>query len=415
MNKKKMSTVWVLMFIMMIFAGCGSSKAVNAEEVYLDENEMVSENETDYSADFSGDNAKNLDAPIDLSSDVSENDIEDISNNNPESDGEVSENDILINNIDEASEDDSSDVSADEVASMEVSWDDIEACAEPATKYVTSDKLNVRKGPDKAFDLVGVLVMNTEVHIIGKSKTTPWVEIMFNNEKAFIHSDYLGDSMVNMEELLAKAKEEEEAKALEQAQLAEAQRLAEAARLAEEARKAEEAAKAAELAARQPVIKNPAKTLFIGDSRTCQMRDASGSGKCTWLCEYGSKYDWFESTAIPAADTMVGKGTRVVICMGVNDPDNCGSYAALVNQKAADWNARGAVVYYVSVNPVEPPYDFKTDSIEAFNSSMPGRLSGVRWIDTASQIKKGGYVFVDGIHFDSKSSANIYAMIMNSL
>ena len=43
--------------------------------------------------------------------------------------------------------------------------------------------------------------------------------------------------------------------------------------------------------------------------------------------------------------------------MGVNDPGNYNQYAALTNQRAAQWAARGATTYFVSVNPVwENPY-----------------------------------------------------------
>ena len=202
----------------------------------------------------------------------------------------------------------------------------------------------------------------------------------------------------------------------------EAARAAEAAKAAEDAAKQQEAAQAAQTQttpqpnpAPQPEVPAPAGILFIGDSRTCQMQSATGGANCSWICEYGQKYEWFETKAIPEADKIVGQGTKVVICMGVNDPDHCNSYASLVNRKAGDWNARGAQVYFVSLNPCAQPYEDKNPQIDAFNSTMPGLLSGVKWIDTASTVKQGGYVLVDGIHYDAMGNLNIFNLICGNL
>ncbi|MBP1585561.1 MAG: SGNH/GDSL hydrolase family protein, partial [Lachnospiraceae bacterium] len=154
---------------------------------------------------------------------------------------------------------------------------------------------------------------------------------------------------------------------------------------------------------------------FIGDSRTCQMRAATGGGKCGWICEYATGYDWFADTAIPQADPLIGNGTKVVICMGVNDPGSLNSYANKVNEKAAEWVNRGAKVYYVSINPVDHPYEDKTPNIDSFNTQMPGLLANVKWIDTASVIKQGGFVLEDGIHYDAAGNVSIYNMIIRSL
>ena len=158
-----------------------------------------------------------------------------------------------------------------------------------------------------------------------------------------------------------------------------------------------------------------ADALFIGDSRTCQMQASTGGGKCKWICEYGSKYDWFSGTAVPAADAMIGSGTKVVICMGINDPENYDSYISLVNGKAIDWTGRGAKVYYVSLNPVDSPYDFKNYAIDVFNSEVPSRLGNVKWIDTASALKQSGYTLEDGIHYDTATNIKIYNLICGSL
>lgn len=284
---------------------------------------------------------------------------------------------------------------------------DIQPYDTPATLYA-QQKVNIRKGPSTDFDVLGMLNLNDAVSVVGESKSSPWKEIQYQDGTAFVHGGYLLAEPVDLEALRA---QQEAARAA-----------AEAAKAAEDAAKQQEAAQAAQAQtipqpnpAPQPEVPAPAGILFIGDSRTCQMQSATGGANCSWICEYGTSYDWFEQTAVPKADQLIGQGTKVVICMGVNDPNHLNSYASLVNRKAGDWNARGATVYYVSLNPVAQPYEDKTPQIDSFNASMPGMLSGVRWIDTASTIKQGGYLLVDGIHYDAMGNLNIFNLICGNL
>ena len=266
-----------------------------------------------------------------------------------------------------------------------INRDDINTLDAPKTMYVQKS-LNIRKGPGTEFDVVGHVALNDEVSVVGESKSTPWKEITYKNETAFVHGDYLGTDKV---EVVA----------------------------APQPAQADNANATAQAVQPAPVVqaKSMPGVLFIGDSRTCQMRSATGGAGCGWICEYATSYDWFAETAIPQADPMIGKGTKVVICMGVNDPRNYNSYATLVNQKAGEWNARGAKVYYVSVNPVCAPYEDKTMAIDEFNANMPSLLSGVYWIDTASVVKQGGYVLEDGIHYDTAGNVNIFNLICGCL
>ena len=259
---------------------------------------------------------------------------------------------------------------------------------------------NVRKGPDKKYEKVDNLGINTPVQVIGQYENG-WYLIINKDKNAFMSKDLLGENEIDLEALKA----QQEAAASAAAQVATAQPAGQPA-----------APSGQQPAAPAPVsVTAPAGVLFIGDSRTCQMQAATGGGGCTWICEYAQDYNWFANTAVPKADPMVGKGTKVVICMGVNDPGSINSYASLTNQKAAEWVARGAKVYYVSLNPVDHPYEDKIPLIDSFNATMPGLLAGVRWIDTASVIKQGGFVLEDGIHYDTAGNISIYNMIIRSL
>lgn len=309
-------------------------------------------------------------------------------------------------NSSEDNQNPSEDNDKEEEKGPQIDRQDIQSYDTPATLYA-QQKVNIRKGPSTDFDVLGILNLNDAVSVVGESKSSPWKEIQYQDGTAFVHGGYLLAEPVDLEALRAQQ---------------EAARAAEAAKAAEDAAKQQEAAQAAQTQttpqpnpAPQPEVPAPAGILFIGDSRTCQMQSATGGANCSWICEYGTSYDWFEQTAVPKADQLIGQGTKVVICMGVNDPNHLNSYASLVNRKAGDWNARGATVYYVSLNPVAQPYEDKTPQIDSFNASMPGMLSGVRWIDTASTIKQGGYLLVDGIHYDAMGNLNIFNLICGNL
>ena len=145
------------------------------------------------------------------------------------------------------------------------------------------------------------------------------------------------------------------------------------------------------------------------------MQEAVGGGGCSWICENSKEYTWFVEKAIPRFDEYVGNGTKVVINMGVNDPEHYRSYAEVVNAKAAEWAARGAKTYFVSVNPVwENPYTTQ-EQVDTFNANVPGMLSGVTWIDTSSWLTTNGYRLLDGLHYDEPTYVNIFNLIMGSL
>lgn len=286
------------------------------------------------------------------------------------------------------------DNTAEEADGVQIDWDDVEELEAPVAMYAQRG-VNVRKGPGTEYDKVGFLKLNDEISVIGQSKSNGWKEVKYKDEVAFVSGSFLGTEQVAVA----------------------AEPVAEAAAPAAPAQQPAEPAQPAAPAVAQTtkVASSSAGILFIGDSRTAQMRDATGGGKCGWVCAYSAKYSWFESEGVPQADPLIGPGTKVVICMGVNDPGSVYSYANLVNQKAAEWVGRGAKVYYVSVNPVDHPFEDKYEPIDNFNAIMPGQLSNVAWIDTASVIKQGGFVLEDGIHYDAAGNITIYNMILGCL
>lgn len=242
----------------------------------------------------------------------------------------------------------------------------VQAFAEPRTMYPTTG-LNIRTGPGTEYEIVGRLAFNEPISYTGMTDNG-WYQLAYGDKLCYVSGNYLSETK------------------LEPAP----------------------AAPSAGSTASGGVI-------IIGDSRCVQMQTAVGGGGCAWICQNSMGYKWFSETAVPQADPSVGKGTKVVVCMGVNDPGNVRNYAELVNAKAAEWAARGASVYYVSVNPVwENPY-VTQEQVDVFNSTMPGLLSGVTWIDTQSWMIENGYRIVDGLHYDDPTSINVFNLIMGSL
>ena len=251
---------------------------------------------------------------------------------------------------------------------------------EAKTLYATI-ALNFRRGPGTDYERAGSLSMADEILALGQADTG-WYFFMKNGEAVYASDAYLSETKP---ELPPPAPE-----ATAQAAPAPQQGPAQA-------------------------VAAPAGVIMVGDSRCVQMQEAVGGGGCSWICENSKEYTWFVEKALPRFDQYVGKGTKVVINMGVNDPEHYKDYVATVNAKAAEWAARGARTYFVSVNPVwENPYTAQED-VDTFNANVPGMLSGVTWIDTSSWLNANGYRLLDGLHYDAPTYVNIFNLIMGSL
>ena len=314
---------------------------------------------------------------------------------NLESTGTESETETVseTESVPETSEEET-EMTSQETTEEESTEDDIDANVKeisPAKKLYVQYKVNIRKGPGSSYERIGEFDVNDVIDAIGKSDDG-WYKFMYNDEPAYAYAEYFGENEVDLEARAAKEAEEAAAKEA-----------------------AKQAAQAAAANAPAVAVSAPAGVIMIGDSRCVQMRDATGGGGVSWVCENGKGYNWFMEKGLGRVDAMVGKGTKVVFCLGVNDPGNASNYVSLANQKAAEWAGRGAKTYFVSCNPVwANPYTTE-EQVTAFNSTVSGGLSGVTWIDTHSQIAAGGYKMVDGLHYDTDANVRIFNMIIGSL
>lgn len=258
----------------------------------------------------------------------------------------------------------------------------VTAFEQPKTMYATI-ALNVRRGPSTEYDVISHLSMAQAVEVTGQAETG-WYQFMVDGTPVYASNNFLTETKVEVP--------------------------------APAPAPAPAADPVAQTPAPAPTATTaPAGVIMVGDSRCVQMQAAVGGGGCSWVCENSKEYTWFSQTAIPKFDQYVGNGTKVVINMGVNDPEHYKDYVALINAKAAEWAGRGARTYLVSVNPVwENPY-VTQEQVDTFNANVPGMLAGVTWIDTSSWLNANGYRLLDGLHYDDPTYVNIFNLIMGSL
>ena len=172
----------------------------------------------------------------------------------------------------------------------------------------------------------------------------------------------------------------------------------------------------------QPVAEaQQAGVVFIGDSRMVTLRESVerklGFCPVTVVAKSGGRYEWFHDTGASQADKVIGSGTKVLINMGVNDLSNAKSYATDVNAWAAAWIARGATVYYASVNPVWTNIYGKTEEqVSLFNSTLKGLLiPQIVWLDSNTYLKQHGFSSNDGLHYLDDTNLLLYQYYLTML
>lgn len=162
-----------------------------------------------------------------------------------------------------------------------------------------------------------------------------------------------------------------------------------------------------------------ASYIFIGDSRTVGMAQYVNTNQHIWSAKVGAGLSWMKSDGVPAVEGKIESGSNVVILMGVNDCGNTSNekkYATYINEKAKAWVAKGANVYYVSVNPITRDSvsngSITNAKIETWNANMQADLSSdVTYIDTYNKLK-GELVATDGLHYTKRGCQLIYNAIL---
>lgn len=233
--------------------------------------------------------------------------------------------------------------------------------------------VNVRQGPSTDFERVGALKAGQEVKVTGEA-STGWYEIAYGEEKAYVSNKYLQNEPVPVQQPEAASSNN----------------------------------------AGVPATTN---VVLIGDSRTAEMKNCVGENSCVWIAEHSKGIKWFVSDAVPTADPYIGPGTKVIINLGANDPGKIDTYIYTINEVAADWTGRGAMVYYATVGPChENPYHTNDEAVN-FNAALQNGVSGVHWIDLYSYMVNNGFATRegDGFHYDTATYAGIYSYYMSCI
>ncbi len=222
----------------------------------------------------------------------------------------------------------------------------------PVTMY-TSDTVNVRNGAGKDYDKVGKLKWGTETTVYGETDNG-WYEVVYDDATAFIMGDYMVTELPSI------------------------------------------------------------PYLFVGDSRTVQMKMAVGSSDKAYIAQVGEGYCWFRDTALSEIPSYAGSGTTMIINFGVNDLGNAGKYISLINNNIDDWINAGITVYYAAVTPVGESASVSNAQIERFNARLQSELDPrIQWIDGYSYLMQTGFSTPDGLHYNSDTYRNLYSYYMS--
>ena len=282
----------------------------------------------------------------------------------------------------------------------------VEQFSAPRLMNVTKNAV-VRTLPDNnAARLASVTAGNT---VWGWGQTnTGWYFVQVGSQIGYVC--YEAAAYATQEQIAA-------AQAAQQAAVAQqaAQAQANAAAQAQAAQQAQIAA----AAANQPAV--AAGIVFIGDSRMVTLKDAVernlGSCAAAVVAKNGSRHEWLHDTGIPQADKIIGKGSRVIINMGVNDLSDADKYAKDVNYWAAVWSARGAQIYYASVNPVwANSYGMTEERVKLFNDRLKGQLiPQIIWLDSHDYLMGVGVHASDGVHYKDDTNLVLYQYYLSMI
>lgn len=162
---------------------------------------------------------------------------------------------------------------------------------------------------------------------------------------------------------------------------------------------------------------------FFGDDCGVGLEVAAGNDSTkAWHCERGKGLTWLKSQIDRYKGIAHSKKTAVVIAAGFNECSNtlkAKGYADYINQKADEFNGRGAVpFYYVNVTPVdEHKYGAALNSkIRAWNEYMRNNLNRkVVYVDAYSLVSKNLQTKNDGYHLTEDEYRIIYEQVVHTI
>ena len=101
----------------------------------------------------------------------------------------------------------------------------------------------------------------------------------------------------------------------------------------------------------------------------------------------------------------------------INDLSDADKYAKDVNYWAAVWSARGAQIYYASVNPVwANSYGMTEERVKLFNDRLKGQLiPQIIWLDSHDYLMGVGVHASDGVHYKDDTNLVLYQYYLSMI
>lgn len=164
------------------------------------------------------------------------------------------------------------------------------------------------------------------------------------------------------------------------------------------------------------------KYIFVGDSRTQQMKTAIKTNTDIWSYKGSEGIDWLKKTGIPNIKSHLKEGAAVISWIGVNDcysdfnNDNqyAKAYVKYIDGKAKEWKSKNIPVIVLSVGPIDDKYNIYSKhtmslSIQKYNEYLKANLKVAKYIDISSVEFKT----TDGLHYDTDTYKHVYKFVKN--
>lgn len=172
---------------------------------------------------------------------------------------------------------------------------------------------------------------------------------------------------------------------------------------------------------KKTVKKFTGKYIFVGDSRTLEMKNVIAPADTLYIAKVGSGYSWLESSAGPLLEDYLklNPNVKVVLAFGVNDLGNIQSYITYYRSLIKKYPK--TKFYVLSVNPVdakkgkENGYTVKNSQIVAFDKKLRTALGTSVYINSYKYIKARGVDTRDGIHYEPQVYIDLYNFITGKI
>lgn len=172
---------------------------------------------------------------------------------------------------------------------------------------------------------------------------------------------------------------------------------------------------------KKTVKKFTGKYIFVGDSRTLEMKNVIAPEDTLYIAKVGAGYSWLKSDAGPLLKNYLNLNpdVKVVLAFGVNDLGNIQSYITYYSSLIKQYPK--TKFYVLSVNPVDEKkeaqngYSVKNSQIAAFDKKLSAAFGSSVYINSYKYIKSRGVETRDGLHYETQVYIDLYNFIIGKI